>query len=319
MTERELLLGVLATQVGLVTPAQVMAAASAHFSVRDGRSLLDHLVDAGALTPEKGRALQELADQALSTEPVTIVQDDRGQTIDPSASTPPAEISDAASGDGEASNLFEVPFERPEQYRRLDELGRGGQSVVWRALDRLVGREVAMKELTGPGEASIHRFLREARLVASLDHPGIVPVLELVRRADGTLVCVQKLVVGETLKARFASCRGLEDRLQLLPHLIAACQAVGYAHAHRVVHRDLKPSNIMVGPFGQTVVVDWGLAKRIGAAEPEISGPEIVRKDLTVVGAALGTPAYMSPEQARGEVNAIDERTDVFNLGAVLF
>src|SRR5262245_44179556 len=239
MTDRELLLGVLATQVGLVTPAQVMAAASAHFSTRDGRSLLDHLVDAGALTPEKRTVLQALADQALRSDAVTILQDDPGRTIDPTASTPPSEISNGAPGDGEVSNV-DVPFERPEQYRRLDELGRGGQSVVWRALDRFVGREVAMKELTGPpqvregrpGEASVQRFLREARLVASLDHPGIVPVLELVRRADGVLVCVQKLVVGETLKARFAGCRGLEDRLHLLPHLIASCQAVGYAHAH---------------------------------------------------------------------------------------
>src|SRR5215813_15081981 len=327
MTDRELLLGVLATQIGFVTPAQVMAAASAHFSARDGRGLLDHLVDAGALTPQKRTVLQALADQALSGDAVTILQDDPGRTVDPSASTPPAGVASAAADDGEISNFADVPFERPEQYRRLDELGRGGQSVVWRALDRFVGREVAMKELTGPpragaarpGEASIQRFLREARLVASLDHPGIVPVLELVRRSDGTLVCVQKLVAGETLKARFAGCRGLEDRLHLLPHVIAACQAVGYAHAHHVVHRDLKPSNIMVGRFGQTVVVDWGLAKRIGDLDPEISGPGIVRKDLTVVGAALGTPEYMSPEQARGDVNAIDERTDVFNLGAILF
>src|SRR5262249_38378994 len=170
-----------------------------------------------------------------------------------------------------------------------------------------------------PGAASTQRFWREARLVASLDHPGIVPVLELVGRADGTLVCVQKLVVGETLKARFAACRGLEDRLHLLPHLITACQAVGYAHAYCVVHRDLKPSNIMVGRWGQTVVVDWGLAKRLGTDEPELSGPGTGKKDLTVVGAALGTPEYMSPEQARGDVNAIDERTDVFNLGAILF
>ena len=325
MTDRELLLGVLATQVGFATPAQVMAAASAHFSARDGRSLLDHLVDAGALTPDRKATLQALADQALRGDAVTILQDEPGRTIDPGASTPPTPST--TPGNGESSNVAEVPLERPEQYRRLDELGRGGQSVVWRALDRFVGREVAMKELTGPphagagrpGGASIQRFLREARLVASLDHPGIVPVLELVRRPDGTLVCVQKLVVGETLKARFAGCRRLEDRLQLLPHLIASCQAVGYAHAHGVVHRDLKPSNIMVGRFGQTVVVDWGLAKRIGDPEGEMSGPAILRKDLTVVGSALGTPEYMSPEQASGEVDAIDERTDVFNLGGILF
>src|SRR5262249_54841145 len=259
MTDRELLLGVLATQIGFVTPAQVMAAASAHFSARDGRGLLDHLVDAGALTPQKRTVLQALADQALSGDAVTILQDDPGRTVDPSASTPPAGVASAAADDGEISNFADVPFERPEQYHRLDELGRGGQTVVWRALDRLVGREVALKELTGPlharggrpGEEAIQRVLREARLIAIPDHQGIVPGVGLVRRADGVLVCVQKLVVGETLKARFADCRGLEARLQLLPHLIAACQAVGYAHAHHVVHRDLKPSNIMVGEFGE--------------------------------------------------------------------
>src|SRR5262249_58685054 len=132
----------------------------------------------------------------LRGDAVTILQDDPGRTIDPCASTPPAEISNTALGDAEISNFADVPFERPEQYHRLDELGRGGQSVVWRALDRLVGREVALKELTGPlharggrpGEESIQRFLREARLVASLDHQVIVTVLQLVRRADGLLV-----------------------------------------------------------------------------------------------------------------------------------
>src|SRR5215468_2813709 len=150
MTDRDLLLGVLATQIGFVTPAQVIAAASAHFSVRDGRGLLDHLVNSGALTPEKRTVLQALADQALSGDAITILQDEPGRTVDPSASTPPDEVSSSALGEGEISHLADVPFERPEQYRRLDELGRGGQSVVWRALDRFVGREVAMKELTGP-------------------------------------------------------------------------------------------------------------------------------------------------------------------------
>ena len=232
-----------------------------------------------------------------------------------------------------------IPLEREGQYTRLEELGRGGQSVVVRAFDEYVSREVALKELAPSGErgsrsteppedssevdrreAARRRFLREVRLTARLDHPGIVSVHELARRADGTIFCAQKLIQGETLKKRLERCSSLADRLQLLPHLIDACQAVAYAHAHRVIHRDLKPSNIMVGPFGETVVVDWGLAKSIGApevAEP-LSAPE-PDTDWTRTGLAMGTPGYMSPEQARGERDRVDERSDVFSLGVVLY
>ena len=138
--------------------------------------------------------------------------------------------------------------------------------------------------------------------------------------SDGTLYSAQKLVRGRTLKAALAQCRTLKQRLELLPHLLNAAQAVAYAHGRSVIHRDLKPSNVMVGPYGETVVVDWGLAKRRGEPEPARAkqtpepGP-----DLTLEGVALGTPSYMSPEQARGELDAIDERSDVFALGAMLY
>jgi tRNA A-37 threonylcarbamoyl transferase component Bud32/WD40 repeat protein len=219
-----------------------------------------------------------------------------------------------------------IPDERAGQYARLDELGRGGQSIVWRALDVFVGREVALKELL-PEHASDasavrvrQRFLREARLTAKLDHPGIVAVHELARRPDGTLLCAQKLIRGETLKARLAACGTLSDRLALLPHVIDACNAVAYAHSRGIVHRDLKPSNVMVGEFGETVVVDWGLAKTRGEVEDEVQGwTPAFAPELTASGVVLGTPAYMSPEQARGAVGEIDERTDVFSLGAILY
>ena len=231
-----------------------------------------------------------------------------------------------------------IPLERRGQYTRLEELGRGAQSVVVRAFDEFITREVALKELTAPrgdGEdpestaptagsavsaAAQKRFVREARLTAGLDHPGIVSVLELARRPDGTIFCAQKLIRGETLKQRLAKCTSLSDRLRLLPSVIAACQAVAYAHSQGVIHRDLKPSNIMVGPFGETVVVDWGLAKRkTEPEEPMTMASSSAEPELTVVGTAVGTPEYMSPEQARGDLPAIGAGSDVFSLGACLY
>jgi len=221
-----------------------------------------------------------------------------------------------------------IPDERAGQYARIDELGRGGQSVVWRAIDVFVGREVALKELLVRPELAPstedtpvrQRFLREARLTAQLDHPGIVAVHELARRPDGTLLCAQKLIRGETLKTRLAACETLADRLALVPHVIDACNAVAYAHSRGIVHRDLKPSNVMVGAFGETVVVDWGLAKKRGESEPEeLDLGAAATPELTATGVVLGTPAYMSPEQARGAVSEIGERSDVFNLGAILY
>jgi serine/threonine protein kinase/WD40 repeat protein len=325
MEDRNLILGVLAAQAGFVTPAQVMAAASARMLARDGRSLLDHLVDAGALTPERRDLVVTLAAEALETgEPERLrdsVDGGRAPSRTLGSELPGDQRSDLAA----AEEL--VPLEREGQYARLDELGRGGQSIVWRALDRFVGREVALKELTPPDpedspgiSGGRTRFLREARLTAQLDHPGIATILELAQRSDGTLYAAQKLVRGRTLKAALARCRTLGQRLELLPHLVNAAQTMAYAHARAVVHRDLKPSNVMVGEYGETVVVDWGLAKRRGEAEPAkaMSSPDL-GPELTQAGVALGTPSYMSPEQARGDVSSIDERSDVFGLGAMLY
>jgi WD40 repeat protein len=237
----------------------------------------------------------------------------------------------ATTGPELASGLaLDVPPERPGQYTRLNELGRGSQSVVRAARDQIVEREVALKELSRvAGEApdgdayraARARFLREVRLIASLEHPGIVAIHELAQREDGTLFCAQKLIRGETLRARIARTSSLDERLLLLRHIVDACHAVAYAHDKRIIHRDLKPSNVMVGEYGETVVVDWGLAKRRDE-EDVVAMPGAARSQepaLTVAGIALGTPAYMSPEQARGELAAIDERSDVFSLGAILY
>jgi tRNA A-37 threonylcarbamoyl transferase component Bud32 len=234
-----------------------------------------------------------------------------------------------STGRSSAAEELTVPEERAGQYARLEEIGRGGQSAVWLALDGFLGREVAVKELlpwrsvepsgSRAASAALQRFLREARVTARLDHPSIVPIYELARRPNGALFCAQKLIRGETLKSRLSACKSLDERLALLPHLIDACQAIAYAHSRGVIHRDLKPSNIMVGAFGETVVVDWGLAKQRGQAD-DLLGPSVpAEAGVTTTGKALGTPAYMSPEQVSGDVGKIDERSDVFGLGVVLY
>ena len=322
----------LVAQAGFATPAQVMAAASARLMARDGRSLLDHLVDAGALSAERKALVEGLAREALAAregDAQEVLQALGGQAaVDRTFST--AELSSRARKSLPDTDR-DVPVERPGQYTRVVEIGRGGQSVVWRATDEFIGREVALKELlpvrpdthsqkSPSPTATRERFLREARLTARLDHPGIVAIHDLAQREDGTLFCTQKLIRGQTLRATLFSTRSLDERLALLPHVVDACQAIAYAHSRGVVHRDLKPSNIMLSDFGETVVVDWGLAKEQGTSEVRDVTPATDRApEVTVAGVALGTPAYMSPEQARGDVDRIDTRTDVFNLGAVLY
>ena len=330
MQDRDLIVGVLATQAGFVTPKQVMEAAAARLIGKDPRSFLTHLEQSGALTSARRELLEALATEALAAR--------QGNAEDVLASLGGAEAVSRTFGTevsptspvraATADENRTIPAEREGQYTRLDELGRGGQSVVRRAVDEFVGREVALKELlvsseslaSSPSKSTAwKRFLREAWLTAALNHPGIVAVRELARRADGTLFCAQELIRGETLKARIARSDSLRQRLELLPHLIDACDAVAYAHSRGVIHRDLKPSNIMIGAFGETVVVDWGLAKKRGEPEEVDSSTPGSEAGLSVYGAALGTPAYMSPEQARGALSEIDERSDVFCLGAILY
>ncbi len=206
------------------------------------------------------------------------------------------------------------------RYRFGEVFARGGLGTVRRAEDRKLGRPVAIKELLRLDEASVQRFVREAEITARLQHPGIVPLHDLGRDADGRPFLCMKLVDGDTLEMAIAASPDLPARLALLPHLIATADAIAYAHRHGVIHRDLKPANILVGEFGETVVIDWGLAKDLSQATQSDPGmtpvPDTI-SDLTAAGSLLGTLRYMAPEQARGE--PVDARSDVYALGASLF
>lgn len=208
------------------------------------------------------------------------------------------------------------------RYEVVVEHGRGGLGRVLRAHDREIGRDVAVKELLKRSPRAEERFLREALITARLEHPGIVPVHETGRWSDGTPFYAMKLVSGRPMSALLAEAKSTTDRLALLPHVVAVADALAYAHSKRIIHRDIKPSNVIIGEFGETVVVDWGLAKQV--ADPDqhdvADGPyrnAAEPTELTVAGSILGTPGYMSPEQARGE--PVDETCDVYSIGALLF
>jgi serine/threonine protein kinase/tetratricopeptide (TPR) repeat protein len=220
----------------------------------------------------------------------------------------------------EEAVLIEVS---PGHYEIKGEFARGGMGRILLARDRRLGRTVAIKEMRADaGPDASDRFVREALVTARLQHPAIVPVYEAGRWKGGRPFYAMKLVEGRSFEELLEDAEDLSARLALLPHLIAVAEAVAYAHGRRVVHRDLKPANVVVGAFGETVVVDWGLARDLGA-DPADAG--VARVDLrkesdsgaTVAGTILGTPHYMSPEQARGL--PVDERADVYALGAMLY
>jgi eukaryotic-like serine/threonine-protein kinase len=240
------------------------------------------------------------------------------------------ETSDAtghgASDGVDAVDGVRLPPIDPARYQVVREFARGGLGRIIEVRDLRIGRVVALKEMLRAGEAAYARFVREAMITARLEHPAIVPVHDIGRWPSGEPFYSMKLVSGRSLHDVLLGTRALGERLALLPNVIAVADAIAYAHNQGIIHRDLKPANVLVGAFGETVVIDWGLAKDLRDADggelgPALDGGELAERTgapaLTVAGAVLGTPCYMPPEQARG--HPVDQRADVYALGALLY
>jgi tetratricopeptide (TPR) repeat protein len=356
LTDRELLFGVLAVQLGFANAAQVMACAGEWATNRGGTSLGEILEQRKVIQAEQRKLIEGLVEKAVQLNNGDVartmqslpggsqfvlqslsrsVVSGKSPALDPSKTQDNFDVPQTDSLDGTWNVCEEIPGRYAHNTGPKgaeEELGRGGIGRVIVAYDQFLGREVALKELlsehiSNPGNGTAQstaleaRFLREARLTGQLEHPAIVPVYEVGRRKDGGLYYTMQRVRGRTLFDALRAAKTYDKRVELMPHFLQVCQAIAYAHSRGVVHRDVKPQNVMIGAFGETFLLDWGLARAKGKADPRAKdlkmAPDITGNVLE--GGAIGTPSYMSPEQAEGKIDEVDERSDVWCLGAMLY
>ena len=311
----------------------------ADWTIHGSESLLDHLVRAGVI-----RAADR---EYLSAEVTRRLQRLVAKSSDTAATSATLVSLDQLDPRGDVATLLGVPASRvphqarqsrrfTEDYTLLRKLGQGGLGVVWLARDNSLKRYVAIKEVTEGARdnpSAISRFRREAVVTGRLEHPSIVPIHQFAEdletgRAFYAMRFLGKMTLQDAITEYHERRESSDQDPMQLHHLLSAfvsvCQAIAYAHSKGVVHRDLKPENVALDGFGQVIVLDWGLAKLVGDADRlddlELAlGETPDQAHQTVAGQLMGTPMYMAPEQAAGRVDEIDERTDVYGLGAILF
>jgi serine/threonine protein kinase/tetratricopeptide (TPR) repeat protein len=324
-----------AVQLRFVTREQLAAAVGP--SSASAPAAVSQLLRAqGLISEDEAAAIaaivrQQLARQAEGTavtDPAATQADRPAALSAPAAASPFATSADAAAGAEVREDWSRFTVLRPH--------AQGGLGRVQVARDRQINREIALKEILPPhadNETSRQRFVREAEITGALEHPGVVPVYSLGEYPDGRPFYAMRLIVGQNLRNAIAEFHGQDKRTvgsdvrsrQLLGQFVDACQAIHYAHNRGVVHRDVKPENIMLGDFGETLVVDWGLARPYDAtpdardSHRPVSPSASASSTQTVDGQIVGTPAYMSPEQAAGRLDLLGPTVDVYSLGATLY
>ncbi|MEM0925073.1 MAG: serine/threonine-protein kinase [Planctomycetota bacterium] len=350
-TDRNLVVGIIALQMGLISQAALIRAMNA-WLLSKSSPLEDILVDQGDLQPDTRELLTALIEKhvehyggsatkslaALSSNDEVV--DQLRSIKDPEVEKSVTVLSGQRSKEGGGSTLsITTGAQSDGRFRVLRQHRKGGLGEVSIALDQELNREVALKRVR-PEYASYKsaqdRLKIEAEITGGLEHPNIVPVYGLGSHGDGNPFYCMRFIKGDSLKDAIqdfhyrkgqltTSQRNLELR-SLLRRFVDVCDAVGYAHSRQVLHRDLKPGNIMLGKYGETLVVDWGLAKAMAARDvsSELSEIPIVPRSgstaaPTMPGSTVGTPGYMSPEQAEGKLDRLGPATDIYSLGATLY
>jgi serine/threonine-protein kinase len=342
-SDRNLLFGVLALQLELIDARQFGDACSG-WATQKARPLADLLVERGWITASDRTDVERLLERKLQRHEgdphasLISTADERARAVLAQVQDPEVRGTlDRLSGSDAHVLLSTIGYtpEIRERYTLTRLHAQGGLGQVWLARDSAFGRDVALKELrperTGdPGLWG--RFLEEARITGQLEHPNIVPVHELGEPGDGkppfyTMRFVKGCTLSEAIRdfhaRRQNGAVGPVEFQALLNAFVGVCNAVGYAHSRGVIHRDLKGQNVVLGDYGEVVVLDWGLAKLVARRDetltPQVGVTHEQGRGETLAGQALGTPAYMSPEQAEGRWDLVDRRSDIYGLGAILY